>query len=194
MANVCVAEPNFWWRAPANRVRQLVSTDLGVIDGRRRWDNRDLLDWSLIARAVTEVSESVAAGTWTPDPEGGSGCHVPINTDNLSAGELGIVRSWFSESEAVRVDPWIGRVMNGRHRLWSTLDKFGTALVPIAGSELQHANELETVGAVKTWVNIFNESLKEFNTLDWFDYEDPMNRRFVTAMDQAAKGQHPTPA
>ncbi|MDO5865207.1 MULTISPECIES: hypothetical protein [Paenarthrobacter] len=137
MTYIYISEPNFWWRADVGQIRKFVPVDPDVDDGRRRWPDRDEQRWDLIAQAVTQVSQALAAGEWEKDEDQGSHGLVRIDAEELTGTEKKIVQKWFSMDEPVRMDPWFEPIQNGRHRLWSTLDFFGSDPVPIKGDAIR---------------------------------------------------------
>ncbi|MUU73401.1 hypothetical protein [Pseudarthrobacter sp. GA104] len=89
------------------------------------------------------------------------------------------------------MDPWFEPLQNGRHRLWSTLDFFGSELVPIKGDALGYATPLNTQELGENWHRLFKMNLQELDAVDWFDTSDPVNIRFADALRTAARGEHP---
>lgn len=166
-----------------------------MVDRRaERWVDRAEQRWDAIARAVAAVGGHLAAGDWTTDDHAPEIGVVELSDTTLSATELHIVRSWFSDAEAVRVDPWWEPIENGRHRLWSTLPLFGELLVPIQGGELHYANP-ETAAVIGSlWSQAAGQNLVELDTISWFDADDPLNRTFRSALVKAASGVFPSPA
>ncbi|MFC7849389.1 hypothetical protein ACFUTU_13035 [Arthrobacter sp. NPDC057388] len=193
MTYIYISEPSFWWRAEAAQLRQFVPIDPDVDDGRRRWPDRDEQRWNLVAQAVTQVSQALAAGQWEPDEDNSGHSLVRIDAEELSNTEKNIVRKWFSVDEPVGMDPWFEPLQNGRHRLWSTLDFFGSEPVPIKGDAIGYANpaDAEVLGA--NWQHLFAKNVEELEAVTWFDATDPVNVRFENALRTAARGEHPAP-
>lgn len=195
MTDIYISEPNFWWRTDAARMRTFVPLDPDVEDGHQRWDDRDEQRWDLIAEAVIQVSKALAAGEWEPDDEeddGRNSCLIQIDAGELTGTETKIVRRWFGAAEPVRMDPWFEPLQNGRHRLWATLDFFGSELVPIKGDALGYATPLNTQELGENWHRLFKMNVRDLDAVDWFDTTDPVNIRFADALRTAARGEHPT--
>lgn len=192
MTDIFISEPNFWWRADAGQIRKFVPVDPDVDDGHQRWDDRDQIHWDLVAQAVIQVSHTHAAGGWEHDEED-DGAHglVRINAEGLTAQEKKIVQKWFSMDEPVRMDPWFEPLQNGRHRLWSTLDFFGSEPVPIKGDALGYANPADTEVLGQNWQQLFVMNVQDLAAVDWFDTTDPVNIRFANALRTAAGGHFP---
>ncbi|ERI36452.1 hypothetical protein M707_16260 [Arthrobacter sp. AK-YN10] len=191
MTDIFISEPNFWWRADAAQIRKFVPVDPDVDDGRQRWDDRDEQRWNLVARAVTQVSQALAAGGWEQEEDQGSHGLVRIDVEGLTTTEKKIVRKWFSSDEPVRMDPWFEPLQNGRHRLWSTLDFFGSEPVPIKGDAVGYANPADAEALGANWQQFFVKNVEELGTVDWFDTADPVNIRFANALRTAAEVQFP---
>ncbi|WP_314192007.1 hypothetical protein [uncultured Arthrobacter sp.] len=191
MTDIFISEPNFWWRADAAQIRKFVPVDPDVDDGRQRWDDRDEQRWNLIARAVTQVSQALATGGWEQEEDQGSHGLVRIDAGGLTDTEKKIVRKWFSADESVRMDPWFEPLQNGRHRLWSTLDFFGSEPVPIKGDALGYANPADTEVLGQNWQQLFVMNVQDLAAVDWFDTTDPVNIRFANALRTAAGGHFP---
>lgn len=189
-----MAKPKFWWRAPALQMRQWVPGDPNALRGGFRWHDRRQQRWPPIAAAVVSVSESLAAGEWHADEDLGPGERGAVNVElgSLTLTEKAIVQSWFSLSEEVCVDPWFEPLVNGRHRLWATLDYFGESLVPIAGDALGYANPESVAALGKTWAGSFVKHVEELRSVEWFQRSDPVNQRFVASLETAADGQIPS--
>lgn len=202
-----VARPRFWSRADGDRLRQW--SDLQVspddADGYQRHDDRDDQRWDLVATTVSSVGARLAAGAWTPlSYEGEPTCDGRIEVDlpsALTATETDIVCSWFNDAEAVCTGPWdtdLG-VQNGRQRLWGVLGHSRDLLMPVRGTSLRYANpytasEYESrPGNTDRWQSTFTTCLDELYFTDWFDHDDPLNRRFVVALQESARGQWPDP-
>lgn len=191
MTDISIFEPNFWWRADAGQLRKFVPVDPGVDDGRRRWPDRDEQRWDLIAQAVSQVSQALAAGNWEPDEDDNGHGLVRIDTGNLTSTEQNIVQKWFSLDEPVRMDPWFEPLQNGRHRLWSTLDFFGNELIPIKSDALGYATPENTEVMGPKWPELFEMNIQDLAAVNWFDTTDPVNIRFAETLRTAARGEHP---
>lgn len=111
----------------------------------------------------------------------------------LTETEQRIVKSWFSAAEAVRLDPWFDSITNGRHRLWNTLDHFADRLVPVAGDALGYATPPDIQALGDNWHLSYRNHVRELGEVEWFDRHDQMNSRFITALEQAARGEIPAP-
>lgn len=192
MLTVYVSTPNFWWRAPATHIRQWVPSDPDVDDGRTRWEDSQEQRWSLIADIVAQVSQALAGDSWTADDDGDAVITVPA--PDLSETEERIVRSWFGAAMGVTIDPWWDAIVDGRHRLWRVLPLIGGTPVPIRGSALGYANEADIEVLGPTWHETFAEYPAQVKALGWFDQADPVNVRFLQALDSAARGEIPAPA
>lgn len=192
MTDIFISEPKFWWRADAGQIRKFVPVDPDVEDGRQRWDDREQIRWGLVTQAVIKVSQALAASEWERDEED-EGAHglVRIDTEDLTAQEKKIVQKWFSMDEPVRMDPWFEPLQNGRHRLWSTLDFFGSEPVPIKGDALGYANPADTEVLGQNWQQLFVMNVQDLAAVDWFDTADPVNIRFTNALRTAAGGHFP---
>jgi hypothetical protein len=192
MTDIYISEPNFWWRADAEQIRKFVPVDPDVEDGHQRWDDRDEQRWNLVAQAVIQVSRALAAGRWEPDEED-DGAHglVRIDAEELSSTEKKIVQRWFGGAEPVRMDPWFEPLQNGRHRLWSTLNFFGSEPVPIKGDALGYATPADTEVLGQNWQQLFEMNIQDLAAVGWFDTTDPVNIRFAEALKTAARGEHP---
>ena len=196
MTSIPVAHPAFWWRMPVERARQVVPEDPDLESRRRRWSDRDQQRWPLIAQAVIRVSDALAEGHWlAPDdpPSLSSPAEVQVATDDLTPTELHIVRTWFSFGEAIRLDPWANTPLNGRHRLWATIEHFETQLIPVAGEALGYTNPEDLDVQGPDWPQLFADHLDEMKFCDWFDESDLLNMRFLAAMQTAARGEIPSP-
>ncbi|WP_419707972.1 hypothetical protein [Promicromonospora sp. NFX87] len=203
-----VARPRFWWRADGDRLREWANLQVSPddADGYQRHEDRDDQRWDLVATAVASVGAELAAGAWTPlfyEDEPTKDGRVEVDLPSpLSPTETHIVRSWFNDAEAVCTDPWdadLG-VQNGRHRLWDALRHSSDLLLPIRGTSLRYANpyaasEYESrPGVTDRWQDSFTTyCLDELYFIDWFDHRDALNRRFVAALQEAARGQWPDP-
>lgn len=194
MTDIYVSKPNFWWRADAGRIQEYVPFNPDVEDGHQRWPDRDDQRWDLVAQAVIQVSRALAAGEWEPDEEDGRAYGlIRIDADELTRTEKKIVRAWFGAAQPVRVDPWFEPLQDGRHRLWATLEAFGTELVPIKGDAVGYANHLDTEMLGKDWPTFFEKNLEDLAAVTWFDAADPVNIRFADALKSAARGAFPAP-
>jgi hypothetical protein len=204
---VDVARPRFWWRTDGARLREWDNLQISPddADGYQRHDDRDDQRWDLVAATVSSVGAQLAAGAWTPlsyegEPTNDGRVEVDLPTA-LTAIETDIVHSWFNDAEAVCTDPWdtdLG-VQNGRHRLWGVLGHANDLLMPIRGTSLRYANsyaaqEYESrPGNRDRWHSNFTTCLHELYFTDWFDHDDPLNRRFVAALQESARAQWPDP-
>lgn len=193
MTEIYLADPNFWWRAPVDRVRHWISSDPDVEDGHRRWPDRDTLNRPLIVQAVIEVSNALAAGDWEADQDEDHYGRIAIRTTGLSKTENAVAQSWFKRSQSVRWDPWFWPLTDGRHRLWATMNEFGAELVPIAGDALGYADPENTAALGPDWPRLFARNVEQLRGVDWFATEDPVNERFTAALEQAARSEYPAP-
>ncbi|WP_123940651.1 MULTISPECIES: hypothetical protein [unclassified Frondihabitans] len=194
MTTIRVTTPRFWWRASADSMRPWVTSDPDVDDGRPRHADRDDQRWDLIAGVVAEVGEALARGAWIPNPDDPRYGDVQVTQypGVLTPEEQNIVTAWFKHSEAVRVDPWWDQLVNGRHRLWSTLPFFESALVPVCGDALGYADPINAAELGSDWAYSYREmQLPELDALPWFDRTDAVNATFRDAMHTAASGQFP---
>lgn len=190
---ISISEPNFWWRADAGQVRKFVPVDPDVDDGRQRWDDRDEQRWNLIAQAVIQVSQALASAEWESDDDDIDHGWVRIDAGDLTKTEKKIVQKWFSAAEPVRMDPWFEPLQNGRHRLWSTLDFFGSEPVPIKGDAIGYANPADAEVLGNDWQHFFVKNVEELHAVTWFDTADPVNIRFADALKTAARREFPAP-
>lgn len=203
MTQIPVHAPRHWWRIAASDVSELVDRDPDVADRLHgyRHPDRDEQRWDRIATAVSRVSDCLAAEAWTIDHDAEEDddeiFYAYVDADltdlDLTRIELDIVRGWFSHSHPVRSDPWFD-LQDGRHRLWLTAMHFDTrhvTLVPVHGSEIMYATELDIPELGDDWHRIYLDALEELLRVDWFDRNDVVNQRFVRAMLQAAAGQVP---
>lgn len=188
--------PVFWWRGSAQHIREWVPEDPDQRDRcAPRWNDASEERWSLITDTVAAVGDELAAGRWTIDEDDDTyygTVAVPV-PEPLTETERHIVISWFSAAEAVRVDPWFESITNGRHRLWNTRAHFGDRLVPVAGDALGYATPSDTPALGNAWHELYREHLSKLAAIEWFDRHDPMNSRFASALEQAARGEHPAP-
>lgn len=176
-----------------------VSSDPDLDDGRVRWDDRDQHQWPTIAAAVAAVGDYLAAGAWTPHtydedevPDHGT---VTIPTpDRLTATEREIVEAWFSHGESVMVDPLWEPLMNGRHRLWATMPHFNGALVPITSEALQYTDPRSIQALGEGRHELYVDHATQLRECRWFDTADPLNNRFLAAVEAAARGESPARA
>lgn len=194
-ALIPVATPRFWWRTTAEHVRQWVPEDPDIEDGVQRHSDRDERRWNLIAAAVTQVGDALAAGSWSVDPELDDHGLValPGYPGDLTQTEQDIISAWFRSSEAVEFDPWFEPLTNGRHRLWGTMSHFGAASIPIRGSALRHANSADAEVLGDGWPGLYANDIEELAALDWFDTRDPLNASFRASLVTAASGAFPSP-
>lgn len=194
--SVPVCMPAFWWRGAAQHVREWVLEDPDQEDHREpRWRDTYEQRWRLIAYAVVLVGDELAAGRWTIDEDDDTyyGKVTALVPKPLTETEQRIVNSWFSYSEAVCIDPWFEDIYNGRHRLWNTLTHFGDLLVPVASNALRYATPTDTEVLGEGWHEYYRTHVDELAAIEWFDLHDSMNSRFVRALAQAARGEHPEP-
>lgn len=196
MTKIAVYSPRFWWRAPAENIRDWVPYDPDGSGKAPRWPNISDHNWPAITQAVVSVSRALAAGRWRAldDEDEDDWGEVTIVSEPLNTEERGIVDAWFGNAEPVQVDPWLPWINNGRHRLWHTLDHFGTELVPICGMALEYANEADISYLGSDWSSSFAEDLTKLQEIRWFDGTDGLNRRFLDSMTTAAHGGIPEPA
>lgn len=205
---VDVACPRFWWRTDGGRLRDWINlrTSPDETDGYQRHDDRDEQRWDLVAAVVASVGDQLAAGVWAPQFwEGESTKEGRVEVDaseDLTPTEVEIVRSWFRDWEVVCTDPWdayLG-VQNGRHRLWGVLCHGEDLLLPVRGTSLMYANPDDAgeydsrPGITHRWHTNYTTCLEELYYTDWFDHSDTLNRRFVTALQESARGQWPDPS
>lgn len=202
-----VARPRFWWRADGDRLGRWSNLQASPdeTDGYQRHDDRDEQRWDLIADAVVAVGDALAAGAWTPLLwEGGATCAARIEVSSppqMTDTEIHIVRSWFKDTQAVCSDPWNSYrgVQNGRHRLWGVLPHARTRPVPVRGTSLMFANPDDAgeydarPGTTKRWQTVYAGCLDELYFTTWFDHYDPVNKRFVVALQESVRGQWPDP-
>jgi hypothetical protein len=196
MIDIHVYTPRLWWRGAPAQIRLIVRTDPDISDGHQRHTDRDCQRWDLIAQAVAQVSRALAAGDW----KAGVVTEIDVGTVQIAGGDLtdmekGIVQAWFTKVEPVCADPWSNEVQAGRHRLWLTRDFFGDEQVPIVGRELGFANpaHAKEVGPCM-WALMaksFASHVEDLKKLDWFDRDDPVNRRYIDALETAARGEFP---
>lgn len=205
---VDVARPRFWWRADGGRLREWVNLQASPddTDKYQRHDDRDEQHWDLIAATVASVGDQLAASAWTPQFwEGESTREGRVEVEppgELTPTEVHIVRSWFRDGEAVCTDPWnayLG-VQNGRHRLWGALRHGEDLLMPVRSTSLMYANPDDAgeydsrPGITHRWQDSYTTCLDELYYTDWFDHTDTLNRRFVAALQESARGQWPDPS
>ncbi len=187
-------EPAFWWRARSQDVRGWVNEDPDRSDGRQRWPDRDEQRWPLIAAAVAAVGDQLAAGAWSIGTEDECDDEPPRNGiveigpgTGLTKTEWRIIRF-----EMVKADPWHEWLTNGRHRLWATLPHFADHWVPLASHVLPCANP-DDCGSLPDWTSGYRANLKKLGQVGWFIATDPVNQRYLSALDTAARGEYPTP-
>jgi hypothetical protein len=139
----------------------------------------------------------MAGGEWVGDPDEPDDNYGSITVEVaglLTPTERKIVASWFSQAQAVQVDPWFHPITNGRHRLWSTLPHLGDALVPIRGDALGYANPVDALELGQAWLaSEFTRYVGQAQAVPWLDREDPLNARFLRSMATAAAGELPSP-
>jgi hypothetical protein len=143
------------------QTRKFIPVDPDVEDQRQRWDDRDHQRWDLVAQAVMQVSRALAAGEWEWHEDESNHGLVRIDAEELTGTEKKIVRKWFSADEPVRMDPWFEPLQNGRYRLRSTLDFFGSEPVPIKGDVVGYANPLDAEVLGKDWQQLFARNVDE---------------------------------
>ncbi|MCS6576457.1 hypothetical protein NYS52_18165 [Curtobacterium flaccumfaciens pv. flaccumfaciens] len=196
MTTITVTHPRFWWRGTSADLRAWVDEDPDLSDrlSGPRWPDTMQQRWDYIAAAVADIGDELAQHAWTVNPmfpdNGDVTLTLPVA---LAPTEVKIVRAWFSNAEAVRVDPWWEQIENGRHRLWGTLPHFGARLIPVKGSAIGYANPLDAAAIGPTWPALAADNLQELDALNWFNQADPVNRTFRNALSAAAAGSFPSP-
>lgn len=193
---ISVATPRFWWRTTAAQVRRWVPLDPDATDGGQRNPDRDYQRWDLVAAAVAQVGQELAAGSWSVDPEIDDCGFVALHgyPGDLTQTEQHIVSAWFKATEAVQFDPWFEPLTDGRHRLWGTMPHFGTALIPIRGDALRYANPTGAEVFGDGWPSLYADHVEKLDALEWFDAGDPLNASFRRSLLTAASGEFPPPA
>lgn len=193
--DVPVDQPAFWWRARARRINRWVRKNPDVVDRcEPRWDDNADQRWNLIAQAVADVGDELAARRWTAHPSEAFpdwGITTIADPGLLTETEQHIVRSWFSET--VMFDPWVTEfIVNGRHRLWCTRKHFGRRLIPIKSEALVYTTPENREVLGPTWPDLYRDNWRELLTVYWLDRRDPLNARYVKALSDAGRGI-PTP-
>lgn len=182
-----VPDPRIWWRTSANRLSRFVPEDPDEKDNYQRWEDRDSVNWELVAREVVRAGNSLAQMKWplfenTADPET---TRVSVDVAKNTV-EARIVERWFILPPSF--DPWNRTVTDGRHRIWNTLPYFNkTELVPIRSADLPHAcafTQQEHPGMRHN----FSNSIAALRAISWFDPHDPLNAEYEAALDAASRG------
>lgn len=193
--DVAVSMPAFWWRGRASGLQCRVPVHPDKKDNLStpRHPDENEQRWGLIADAVAAVGDELAAGHWDVDTNHRQ-CNGWVTIDvpeRLSVPEWRILRSWFSASESVLSEPWL-KLWDGRHRLWNSLPHFNTQPIPVASAELRLSSPSDDMAHRAEWPIGYREDLLHLAEVKWFERTDPMNARYIHALEQAAHGVHPT--
>lgn len=190
---VPVVTPALWWRGAAKNLRGWVTRDPDVADNvAPRWSGCNRKRWNLIAAAVAAVGDELARKNWSFE-SGNEGYYGSVNVvlpEELTSKESEVLISWFSVGSSIRVDPWSSSLIDGRHRLWSTLDHFGESLVPVGSEALMLVYPGSDAGERVKFSKGFRDHVCELAKIDWFDRCDPLNIRFFEALRRASKGEN----
>jgi len=187
--SVEVHRPLTWWRAtPEQLGARVADPDRGAFP---RWESYDQ-DWKAIGRTIQDVGDVLASGGSQRGPAPDGSIRIHVQDPGLSDLELKIVRSWFSPSEAVTMDPWDSGWSDGRHRTWHTAAASDAGvLLPIRGNILGYANAADIPLLGDNWSEQFRAGLQRLKQQTWIDQTDPVNRQFQENLVLAAAGKIP---
>jgi hypothetical protein len=146
MTRVEVAHPERWWLAVCADMPWLKDPD--VEDHHQRNADRDERDWAGVAAAVQHVMNELTEGRGRiepvdeDDPSEGNHVVVDLDLEHLDATDQEIVTEWFWKGLGPIADPWDDRLVNGRHRLWSSWKAAPEAALPVESDLLQYLDDV----------------------------------------------------
>lgn len=127
---VYVEHPERQWLASKSDLAWL--TDPDVDDKRIRWSDRDERAWSTIATEVEKIALLLQQGEYEVNDDGDAYAVVDVDTDGLAEEDRELIAEWFSGVGLSPCgDPWVGELVDGRHRLWNAWKAAPHVLLPI---------------------------------------------------------------
>lgn len=196
MSEVRINAPRLWWRISASEAHRFAFNDVELNEATEkdpRYANHADTNWFRIARAVAFVGDALARGDWSPEDNPGferyaADIEVDLSEFHLAPHELKHVRGWFNGGNHPNVDPMDpALIMTGRTPLFLAVPHFGNELIPLQSNDMTHLDR----DNVKMFVPTAKSNLEQLESLTWFDRQDPVNKRYILALEEAASGYMP---